>query len=443
MDFLTAGVQSAGFNPFESNFCDIMKSTQKLKKEFKMKIVHFADVHYGMENYGVTDPETGLSSRFADFNRSLDFIINYCLNKKNKIDLVLFCGDAYKTRDPSPTYLKAFSERIKKLADFLPVVLISGNHDLPTAYGKANTLDIFSALNVPGVYIATKPQIIKISAGDDILQIAVLPWMNKVDLLGNLPERSIEEGNKMISKKLGEKIHELAQKIDHKKPSLLAAHYSVTGAVFGSEQGVMIGRDIAINFSDLKNTPFNYIALGHLHKYQIIQKNPLTIYPGSIERIDFGEEKDSKGFIELTISKKKKNEFTTNFKFIPTPARKFISLKITIGEKDDPTKKVLAEIAKKEIKKAVVRVDIAITQEKLQDLEQSKVQKALSKAFFIAGINVEITDLLKSSTITFYKEDYSWQDLLDKYLKQKNISESRAKKIKEVAEELAQSCKED
>src|SRR4030042_4795201 len=235
-----------------------------------MKLIHFSDVHLGMEDYSVTDAKTGISSRFLDFLKSLDFIVNYSLNPKNKIDLVLFTGDAYKTRDPSPTYMRAFAERIKKIADKLPVVLLVGNHDLPNTSGKANTLDIFSALAVPGIYVAKKPEIIKISAGDDVLQIATLPWMNKVDLLGDTKDKTIEETNKLITQKLGEEISQLSKKIDPKKPAILAAHYSVAGALYGSEQGVMIGRDMAINLSDPKKSNFDYIALGHLHKTHVL-----------------------------------------------------------------------------------------------------------------------------------------------------------------------------
>jgi len=401
-----------------------------------MKIVHFSDVHLGMENYAVTDAKTGISSRFLDFLKSLDFIVNYALYPKNKINLVLFTGDAYKTRDPSPTYMRAFAERIKKMADKLPVVLLVGNHDLPNTSGKANTLDIFSALAVPGIYVAKKPEIIKISAGDDVLQIAALPWMNKVDLLGDTKDKTIEETNKLITQKLGQEISKLSAKIDPKKPSILAAHYSVTGAYYGSEQGVMIGRDMAIDVKDLKNNKFDYIALGHLHKHQILFKNPLAIYPGSIERIDFGEEKDKKGFIELSIIKENRGRFKTSHKFIETPARKFMTLEISMGDIDDPTKKVISEINKKNIKDAVVKVNIKISQDKLEELEQSKIQKVLSSAHFVAGTNIDITDMLKTETVTFYKEDYSWRDLLSEYLKKENISKSRGKKLIQAAEEL-------
>jgi len=66
-----------------------------------MKILHFADLHLGVESYGHINPETGLSTRLEDFLKALDQVVDYAL--ENRVDLVLFCGDAYKSREPSKT----------------------------------------------------------------------------------------------------------------------------------------------------------------------------------------------------------------------------------------------------------------------------------------------------------------------------------------------------
>ena len=78
-----------------------------------MKILHFADLHLGVESYGRVDPTTGLSSRFLDFLSALDKVVNYAI--ENRIDLVLFCGDAYKSREPSQTQQREFAKRINRL----------------------------------------------------------------------------------------------------------------------------------------------------------------------------------------------------------------------------------------------------------------------------------------------------------------------------------------
>ena len=101
-----------------------------------LKVVHFADVHLGVENYGRLDPQTGLSTRLTDFLGSIDTIIDTAL--EGAADLVLFCGDAFKTRDPSPTYQREFARRIRRLSQGgVPTVLVAGNHDVPNAVGRA------------------------------------------------------------------------------------------------------------------------------------------------------------------------------------------------------------------------------------------------------------------------------------------------------------------
>jgi DNA repair exonuclease SbcCD nuclease subunit len=80
----------------------------------KINVLHFADIHIGMENYGHIDSSTGVNSRVIDFLRRLDEVIDYGLS--HDVDLVIFAGDAFKTRDPSPTLQREFARRVKRLS---------------------------------------------------------------------------------------------------------------------------------------------------------------------------------------------------------------------------------------------------------------------------------------------------------------------------------------
>ena len=70
-----------------------------------IKLLHFADLHLGVENYGRIDPSTGLSTRVLDFLHAFDRVVDYAL--ENEVDLVIFAGDAYRTRDPTPRWRSA------------------------------------------------------------------------------------------------------------------------------------------------------------------------------------------------------------------------------------------------------------------------------------------------------------------------------------------------
>ena len=117
-----------------------------------IRLLHIADIHIGMENYGRLDPQTGINGRVMDFLRRLNDAVAYALD--NEIDVVIFAGDAYKTRDPNPTYQREFARRMKRLADAgIPVVMLVGNHDLPAVAQRATSISIFSTLDVPNVIV--------------------------------------------------------------------------------------------------------------------------------------------------------------------------------------------------------------------------------------------------------------------------------------------------
>ncbi len=72
-----------------------------------VRVMHFADAHFGVENYGRQDPETGLNTRLLDFKHSLSKAIEMALAEG--IDLAVFAGDAYKSRDPRQTDQREFT----------------------------------------------------------------------------------------------------------------------------------------------------------------------------------------------------------------------------------------------------------------------------------------------------------------------------------------------
>ena len=69
-----------------------------------VRFFHTADIHFGVENYGRIDPQTGIHTRLLDFERSLARMIHQAIAED--IDLFVFSGDAYKTPYPTPTQQK-------------------------------------------------------------------------------------------------------------------------------------------------------------------------------------------------------------------------------------------------------------------------------------------------------------------------------------------------
>ncbi len=271
-----------------------------------MKILHFADAHIDMANYGRHDPESGLPLRVLDFLRSLDVIIETAIFEK--VDLVIFAGDAYKDRNPAPTFQREWGRRIMRLSQAgIPTILLVGNHDLSPAVGRAHAIQEFDTLQVPHVHVIAKPQLLGPEQLGIPIQVIGQPWVSRSGLMASL-ETSAVEPEKIFSEleqKLSEIVEELIKTADDSIPLILTAHASVQGASYGAERTVMLGADLVLPGSLVKDPRFAYVALGHIHKPQNLNEGsqPPVIYPGSIERVDFGEAKDDKFFVIATLVK--------------------------------------------------------------------------------------------------------------------------------------------
>lgn len=395
-----------------------------------MKIIHFSDVHIGMENYGTIDSRTGYNTRFLDFLNSFDQLIKKA--KKINPDLILFTGDAYKDRFPSPTHQKEFAGRIKKLALIAPTVLIVGNHDLPQALEKANTLDIFSALEVNNVFVSRNPEILSIKTKSGKIQVLTLPWLTKGKLLekNQYTNKSQEKIQKLLTKQIELKVKKLIKKLDPSIPTIVGAHITSQKAVFSSERAVMIGQDLMIDETIFNNPKIKYVALGHIHKYQVLRKNPPVVYSGSIDRIDFGEEKDEKGFVLVEFNGK------TIYQFIPLHTRKFITIKLNLITLDNIKSEIKNKIKKYKIKDAVIRVKVKTSKESADQLTDSEIRKNLSQAHYISSISYETPETKKIREIKYFDQSSSPLDILDEYLKHRKVSSKRIKILQNYTHKL-------
>lgn len=272
-----------------------------------VKILHFADAHIDMANYGRHDPQTGLPIRVMDFLKSLDEIVNTAIQEK--VELVLFAGDTYKDRNPAPTFQREWGRRIIRLSQAgIPTLLLVGNHDLSPALGRAHAIEEFSTLMVPHVHVIDRPVML---SPDDLeglpLQVLALPWISRSGLIAHLGLQGVDASRlyESLEARLTELIEGWLSQADPELPTVLTAHASVQGAKYGAERTVMLGSDLLLSGSLVRDPRLDYVALGHIHKSQNLNEgaHPPVIYPGSIERIDFGEAGDDKYFVLAEVSK--------------------------------------------------------------------------------------------------------------------------------------------
>ena len=361
-----------------------------------MRVLHFADLHIGVETHGRPDPESGLSTRLLDFLNVFDELVDTAIAEG--VDLVLFAGDAYKSRDPSQTHQREFARRIRRLVDAeIPVYLLVGNHDVPNMRTKASALEIFETLGVRHVYIGDRleTQIVETRAGP--VQIVGVPWPSATQLLRREEARglSIGEIDRRLEELIVGGIAREADALDPALPAILTAHIAMADSIVktASEQFMTVGRFPQLLQSDLSPERFDYVALGHHHCYQVLRERPPMIYAGSLQRVDFGEEGDEKGFIlfDLDPSRPLGERVSMDaVRFRPVKARRFVTIERRLRS-DDPTSEVLQAIERVDVRNAIVRVRLTLDADQNARLDERAIREALRPAHLVAAFarNVE------------------------------------------------------
>ena len=400
----------------------------------KINVLHFADIHIGMENYGHIDSSTGINSRVLDFLRRFDEVIDYGLS--HDVDLVIFAGDAFKTRDPSPTLQREFARRVKRFIDAqVPVVMLVGNHDLPAMEKKASSIDIYRTLGVPNVIIGWAEDVHIIETKRGRVQVATAPYPLRNRLLSQAEHRgkSIEELDKTLQEIVGDKIRAMAEQLDPEVPAILTGHFTVSGATYGSERSVMIGRDVAVLKSVLSDGRWDYVALGHVHKHQNLNEGryPAMVYPGSLERIDFGEEKEAKGFCWVELEKG-----NTTWQFVEVNTRPFVTINLDVREEDDPTLAAQGALVQCDVTDAIVRVNVRMRPEQDASLREKDLRAALHAADYIAAINRQADRDVRERLGGLSPEGMTPKQLLQKYLFAKGTDDDRIDLLLKHAERL-------
>ena len=346
-----------------------------------IKLLHFADAHIDIATHGKRDPLTGLPVRVLDFLKALDTIVDTAVNEK--VDLVIFAGDAYKDRTPAPTFQREWGKRLIRLsAAGIPTILLVGNHDISPAAGRAHTMQEFSTLAVPHIHVIDKPAFLK---PDDLeglpVQVIGLPWIFRSGFMANqdLSAENPEKINEQMENEIANLLSHWLEGLDPSLPAIFTAHGSVQGAVYGNERAVMLGRDLVLPGSIVKDPRLDYVALGHIHKAQNVNEgaHPPVIYPGSIERVDFGEVNDDKFFVIANIERGK-----TSYEFRKLDGRRFIDRSVKVETSTEMMEKILAVIpSPAQLKDAVFRLTVDYPRSLDAYLDEQEIRSRVADAF--------------------------------------------------------------
>jgi exonuclease SbcD len=341
-----------------------------------IRVLHLSDIHLGSTTHGNLNPQTGLNTRLEDFVAALTTCIDRAINEP--ADLVLFGGDAFPDATPPPLVQQMFAKQFRRLADAgIPTVLLVGNHDQHSQGLGGASLAIYRSLAVPNFTVGDTIATHRLSTNAGDIQIITLPWITRSTLLTKSETEgfSMSEVSQFLIDRLQVVLEGEIRQLDQQLPTILLAHVMVDTATYGAERFLAAGKGFTIPLSMLTRDAFDYVALGHVHRHQVLATDPLVVYPGSIERVDFGEENEAKGYCWLEIEKGK-----VQFEFCAIPTRAFRTIEVDVTQAANPQEKLLKAINRAKIEQAIARLIYKVKAEQLAQIDDRILHEAMAIA---------------------------------------------------------------
>ena len=346
-----------------------------------ISLIHVSDIHFGSgEGHGRINPATGLNIRFEDFVQALRKVVDYAISCK--ADVFLFSGDAYRNASPEPVYQKFFATELKRLSDAsIQTVLVVGNHDQIMRSNSSHAMSVFQSLEVPGITIIDKPTSTVLRTANSDLQLIGIPHVTRHQLL--TLDKNAGLSSAALDRVLIEHVEALLQgyysELNPQIPTVVTAHMGVDKALAGIEQELLIGYTLTFPADMFIDARVDYVALGHVHKHQILREShPTMIYAGSLERVDFGEEKEDKGFVHVNISRSH-----TEYKFCSISPRPFVTVNVDCAGDAEPMQKLQNAIVRAVTPGCVMRVRYTITEQQAAHIDEEVLRNMASDALSI------------------------------------------------------------
>lgn len=337
-------------------------------------LIHVSDIHFGSgESHGRINPETGLNTRLEDFVLALKKVVDYSIAQK--VDVFLFSGDAYKNASPEPIYQKLFALELKRLSEAgIQTILVVGNHDQILRSTQSHAMSVFQSLEVANVLTIDKPTFQTIQTKNGPFQLIGLPHVTRnnlmaVDKYSGFTASQIDD---VLVHHVHDMLREFYDELDPLIPTVVTAHMSLDRALAGIEQELLVGYTLTFPSDIFIDSRIDYVAMGHIHKHQVIRdKEPIIAYAGSLERVDFGEEREDKGFIHVILERNK-----TDFSFKTIDPRPFVTVDVDVTKSTDPTEAIIKCVNRDALRGCVLRVRYKILQDQIMEVDEPQIYRA-------------------------------------------------------------------
>ena len=277
-----------------------------------MRIIQISDVHLDERRQlagALRLTADGESEALVRTTQCVDHVISAALSL-GPVDLWAITGDLFDAPTPTQHEVRAAVRLVYCMADQAPVVVLAGNHDAPMAGAGATALEGLKLRK--RVHVVEQPEVLRIAGAS----VVCLPYPRRAELVALAPEGSREERNAAASQALQSMLTVLRDS-DYGAPKVCLYHGTITGSVVGAQPRTLSG-DVELHAGAFAG--FDVSLAGHIHKRQ--QFTSRVHYAGSIDRVDFDEEHDTKCALDVRLYANGDVTVTE----IPTPARRYVTL---------------------------------------------------------------------------------------------------------------------
>jgi exonuclease SbcD len=262
-----------------------------------MKILHTSDWHLGHRLHD--------RSQFDEQSRFLDWLDAFI--RKEKVDILLISGDIFDSGVPATQSQKMYYDFLIRLnsSRCQHVIITGGNHDAPGTLNAPKAL--LAALQVQVVGKVTEEiseEVFLLKVDNEQVIVAAVPYLRDQDIRRAVAGESFNDLGDRYKNALVNHYAEVAAYCQDIKvdgiPVIGMGHlFAIGGSTSESEQSIYIGNLGDIGVADFPAI-FNYLALGHLHRPQMVAGHSHIRYSGSPVMLSFSEMGYEKNVVLIT-----------------------------------------------------------------------------------------------------------------------------------------------
>lgn len=346
-----------------------------------IKILHTGDIHLGDLNGPTKD---GRNLRREDTLRCMDEIVNQA--EVERPHLTIIAGDLFnRSRVWADTALEDVNDAINRFirplcrsSEYVALLFGTMNHDNPRAFEVISE----AARDLTNLRIYTSPWNDLFETTGGPVQLVAVPGFDKGRLRLFCPGADKEDENRNATALVNDIILGLCSTIRKDIPSVLTAHYTVSGSEADNGNTFLAGQDVVILPATIDAAGVSLACFGHIHKPQRLVCNTPAYYCGSPNQLTFNDEGTDHGFYIHEIGTE------INSRFLPTPERKHFTFRMA---PDDVTEFISTGQLSRRVDgldQAIVRVRYTCTAEQDKALNRAELQKKLltAGAFHVAEV---------------------------------------------------------